>query len=267
MAKRVWTMEEKDTIKNMYTVEGATITEIRKLFKVRDTTISNILKELGVPINRASKNRFARHDYFQDIDSEDKAYFLGLMIADGNVTLDKERMRSPFVRLELIDLDVLKQLEEVANTKTTMSPVIREGRNLTYVWSLRSKKMAEDLAKYGVVPNKTKLVSGLYQGVEDHLVRHYVRGLVDGDGSIYWSSNMWHVSFTSGNRESAEQIQQMFMDLTGKRYRKKVTSYNGIYKITYDGLDAVNLLNILYNDSNFYINRKKETARLSSLLD
>ena len=48
-------------------------------------------------------------DFFENIDTEEKAYFLGLLTADGSVTLDSER--SPNISLELVDKDVLEMLD------------------------------------------------------------------------------------------------------------------------------------------------------------
>lgn len=259
---RIWEEEDLLEIERLYVEDGLKTVDIGKIYKTKRDTISELLKSRGVPINIASKNRMFNHDFFEIIDTEDKAYFLGLLTADGNVSLDsdKDRNRSPMIRLELIDKDVLEEFRNSTKMSAEIKTSIRKDRNVTYVWSIRSKKMAEDLYKLGIIPDKTKLMFSVNTKIREDLKRHYVRGLVDGDGSIYYSKNSYHVSFTTKHREFAESVQDIFMELTGKKNVKKITCCNDVHKITYSGKDAVKLCEALYLDSNFSINRKKELA-------
>lgn len=259
LVKRIWSDEDLAAINNLYVNEGKTLKEIGVIFGTKSDTISKKLKEMGVPINWSRVNRTFKHDFFETIDTEEKAYFLGLLTADGSVVLNSER--SPNICLELVDKDVLEMLKTVTGTKTPLYKGCREGRNPTYTWSVRSDKMASDLSKHGVVPNKTTQLEHLSTEVPDNLFRHYVRGLVDGDGSIYYSLDKWHVSFTGKNKVFVDSVQDSFKLLTGKQNRKKVTEYAGVHKITYSGIDAVTLCNKLYRGSTYSLGRKYKLAR------
>src|SRR5699024_7533211 len=112
---------------------GETIKNIRVKYKCRSTTITNILTEAGIKISYGKTNRLARHDFFETINTEEKAYFLGLIIADGSVVTTSGR--SPSIRLELIDQDILELLKVATNTE---SPIIYQKRakrkNPTFCW-------------------------------------------------------------------------------------------------------------------------------------
>ncbi|MBP3801402.1 MAG: hypothetical protein J6I85_05225 [Clostridia bacterium] len=57
--------------------------------------------------------------------------------------------------------------------------------------------MISDLKKYGIVENKTNLIS-FYNFEDKELTKAYIRGLFDGDGWCYFSENSREIGF-SGN--------------------------------------------------------------------
>lgn len=259
--KRIWTREEIEGIKYYYVEKGYTLDKIRKIYKTKSDKISEILKSEGVQINMAKVNRLLRHDYFETIDTEAKAYYLGLLVADGCVVKSKDT-RGDQISIELTDKEILEELQKEIRSGGKLYRNKREDRyNSTYTWSVRSDKMARDLEKYGVIPNKTYLTDELYYDLREDLKRHYIRGIVDGDGSIYWSRDTWNLNVTSKSENFLEELQDVFMELTGKENRKKITNYNGVHKLVYVSGDVSKLCYVLYKDSNFYLPRKKELAK------
>lgn len=90
---------------------GYRIEDIAKTMKSRTTMVTMVLKENGIKIKRSvSLNRFVDEHYFDEIDSDEKAYYLGLLFTDGSVTLDPKDLRAPMIRIELVetDVDILK---------------------------------------------------------------------------------------------------------------------------------------------------------------
>ena len=103
--KRQWTDEQKNYIITSYVEDGLTCTEIAKKFAAKPDTISKYLKEWGIQLKgNRTKNRRLKEDYFFEINTPQKAYFLGLLFADGAVVNDKHG-RSPTVFLELSEED------------------------------------------------------------------------------------------------------------------------------------------------------------------
>lgn len=262
--KKVWTEEEIQFIIQKYCKEGWTLEETAKTLHTKSDKVSKKLKELGYEIKRrgTTTNRRLEEDYFSIIDTEEKAYFLGLLFADGSVNINSGK-RNPSIRLELVESDkaVLEKLRNELKIDSKLRYDKRANRkNGTYMLSVRSKKIADDLAKFNIVPNKTYLVNNVIipQGFE----KEFLRGYIDGDGSIY-EDKLWHVSITGHSYDVITQVKTLMNDLINKSNDRKVTCYNNVYKYTLNGSDALKLLYILYNDAIIYIPRKREKAMLA----
>lgn len=143
------------------------------------------------------------HNYFSVIDTPNKAYWLGLLTADGCVQHHVERGNSWSISLSLMKEDryLVEQLAKDIETNLIVKeynngsgfqrqdgkPHIEE-RLLVY-----SAKMASDLGNYGVVPKKSLSLKRIAD-IPEELYRHYVRGFFDGNGSAtyYWNKSKAH---------------------------------------------------------------------------
>src|SRR5699024_9059045 len=96
-------------------------------------------------------------------------------------------------------------------TKTTRNRHINESP--TYTVTIRSEQMARDLYNHGVVKNKTYLTTRLRKTIPKELAKHYLRGLVDGDGSLYNSNERWFLAITNGHIDFLEDVQDWLQEL------------------------------------------------------
>jgi hypothetical protein len=120
--------------------------------------------------------------FFDMIDTEHKAYILGLLYADGcNLSYR--------VTLQLIDRELI---EKVCDAMGANRSSIRfraaafSTRSDSYTINLFSRHLCEQLTQKGCGPKKTmKLIFPGPDIVPTHLLRHFVRGHFDGDGSVY----------------------------------------------------------------------------------
>ena len=120
-----------------------------------------------------------KEHFFQEINCEENAYFLGLLIADGNVFKDNTgRQASISITLDLKDEYMLQKFKEVLQADTSIG---HDGRGCGQI-AVRSNIMAEDLAKYGVVPRKS--YHTYLPEISNQYMWHVLRGIFDGDGSI-----------------------------------------------------------------------------------
>ena len=118
--------------------------------------------------------------FFKNIDCEEKAYFLGLLISDGNVFVDTtfNRQASISIALDTKDEYLLRAFKQALNTNTSIG---HDGRGCSQI-VVRSDIMAKDLVKYGVVPRKS--FDTFLPNVSRDMMPHLLRGIMDGDGSI-----------------------------------------------------------------------------------
>ena len=118
---------------------------------------------------------------FETIDTEEKAYWLGFLYADGSVGSKEHK-----IELGLAEQD-LKQIEKFRdfigiNNKISYRPTTK-----SYRYSFRSEFCKEDLIKQGCMPKKSLILKFPTEDqVPQNLIRHFIRGYFDGDG---WFTN------------------------------------------------------------------------------
>ena len=194
------------------------------------------------------------HDFFEVIDTEEKAYWLGFLMADGNV-YDRGNNYTISLKLQTKDRDSVIAFREALETNATLEEFegTRKGAK-TYSTSLRvnSLKMAEDLARYGVVPRKSRK-ERISENIPEELKHHFIRGYFDGDG---------HISKGSLNIATShfmyEQTKEIFvkiglpLDSIKRRSHPKVEVIN-----VYRQKEIPKIAEYMYKDATIYMERKR----------
>ena len=152
MSSKIITEELKQDIINYYLSYPMTLSQVEKHFNLSHPTISKILKDIPKYSKTKINSPELKERFFETINSEEKAYFLGLLIADGNVFKDATgRQASISITLDLKDEYMLLKFKEVLNANTNIG---YDGRGCGQI-AVRSNLMAMDLEKYGVIPRKS----------------------------------------------------------------------------------------------------------------
>lgn len=250
-----------DEIYDLYVNKGLKVLEIAKLFHTRTTNISSILKKFGIlPIkNRGKIFRNTIEDYFENIDNEYKAYFLGFITADGSITKRKDREDSYTLRIEIKESDyyLLDIFRKEIGYEGKISKINRD--SVCYKISINSQKMTHDLMNYGVVPNKTYLMNRIYKNFSNsELFRHYLRGIFDGDGCItkLKNKNYYMANITEYSEDLIYDYSSTINNFLGLKNNKII--YTGsAFRYSWNGEKAILLHDFLYKNSNIYLERKK----------
>lgn len=258
--KRIWAKDEINAIIHKYTEEGLTTVQISKEFCTKADTISKLLKQNGVKMCKGKKNRLFNEDYFEIIDSPTKAYFLGLMFTDGNVSYDTEGIRAPFIRIGLAeyDSDILIKFKKELRIQTDFCISDRPNKKTPICnLGIRNKKMANDLSKYGIVSNKTEFTSSLpLNDIPSQYHTDFFRGIIDGDGSIYKSGGGWHLNVCGHKESLIKEIYELGCSISNQEANCKPTLYDNVYRITWNGDKAKKLLSTIYYDNCCSLSRK-----------
>ncbi|MCC3406066.1 MAG: endonuclease [Microcoleus sp. PH2017_10_PVI_O_A] len=167
--------EHKEQIISAFN-QGMECREIPNYLGVSERAVSRVLKEAD--INTKRRNRYTLNEsYFDVIDSQAKAYLLGLIAADGCVT------QTNYVAFESID----KQLTEMLSRELQYSGEIRIVQPQNYAPHYRinfsSEKLASSLHAYGIITGRT--FSGVTYFPNSKYLASYVLGYFDGDGCAY----------------------------------------------------------------------------------
>jgi len=204
------------------------------------------------------------HDFFEIIDNEEKAYWLGFLYADGSIRIyrAKDNRNDRYYSRSTLELGLasrdIKHLEKFRSAVAPENPILyqyNEDLNETRRIIINSHKLCADLVDKGCIPNKTlSLTFPDSLILPDELTRHFIRGFFDGDGSFCyvgeWDSP--RLSFC-GTRNMIDTIYDIF-DLN---YAK--TFYRKVWYITVSDRDIIaSIIKYMYNDSNIYLNRKKQ---------
>lgn len=237
---------------------GKRAVKLAKEFKVTTKVILRILRNYNVKLrNIYERGRLYKHNeyFFKDIDSEEKAYFLGLMISDGNND-------NKSLRINLTDREILDKFKECLEYT---GPIIKsiDKRKDTYkpIYSLnvRSKNLTDDLTKHGCI--KAKSYFTYFPEISENLKHHFIRGIFDGDGCIH-KDKLNNLRFAIiGNKELIESIQNIFINLglNKTKLQHKEEHNNKIVSVTYNGnLSCKKLYDYMYKDSTIYLERKKK---------
>lgn len=177
------TNETKKNVISCYLSKPMTIKTCAEETGLSSPTVIKILDEYNVERYRKSTiyNPYLDEHYFENIDCETKAYFLGLMITDGNVFKENSsshRQASISITQHVNEAWLLQKFlcEVRANTDLGY-----DGRGACQA-AIRSDIMAHDLEKYGVVPRKSYITC--LPTISDKYMAHLIRGVLDGDGNI-----------------------------------------------------------------------------------
>ena len=202
------------------------------------------------------KYNFNEH-YFDSIDCQEKAYWLGFFAADGY----NHRSRGCIeFRLHKQDIEILEKFKSCLNAHNPIGLYKETYCNL----SLHSKHLCEKLAEYGLDQAKTYTLQ--LPTLNKYLMRHFIRGYFDGDGCFSVikrndrknpNSKIYQFNIT-GMEEPLSIIQQHLVDNVGvvKNSLKRRKSTIAV-TIHYSGrVVCKKILDYLYNGATIYLQRK-----------
>lgn len=204
-------------------------------------------------------------DFFEKIDTEEKAYWLGFLYADGciNRLYRNEKIKAMDLELGLCREDE-EHLNKFLKSINSNIPIVQKKNQLKGKTYYSSKivvcctKMCRDLISNGCTPQKSLVLKFPDKSIiEDSLIRHFIRGYFDGDGCIYTNSNnKISINFTGTSDMllgiSDFLLQNNIMKTTVKLYDCGKAKEMFIY-----GIDNIkDILDYLYKDCTIYLERK-----------
>lgn len=237
-------------------VNGATLKEISLKINMSVPSISRYIKEKDGKIltdkcNRIDKNKLTLNEnYFETIDTEDKAYWLGFIMADGCI----RHYPSYALTIELSIIDILHLKKFRRDIESTHAIRKRKGKEMCSI-TVYSKKLIEDLMKLGCVPNKTEegFISDDILNLSTDLKAHFLRGYLDGDGYIDKKRN--RVIYTIKSLKITNQLNILLKEVSGILFKiKNNDTYYRLYRE--DKNNFINIINKLYCNSTIFLNRK-----------
>lgn len=258
----ILTEEQEQRIIYNYTVLRYGQKRSGAFIPVGDKVVKRVLIKHNIPIKSIQETNvnkfFINHDYFKT-QSEDMAYWIGILGSDGSVNREKNQV---YIELQRQDRELLEKLNlTIENQRPVRDYETARGykNSKIYFYSAEIKK---DLAKYKIVPNKTYSKEyGFPFLLERQYYIDYIRGLFDGDGSIkQGSSVIWQLD--SGSLEIILEIQKFLKNEYNIETQYTICPKKNvnIYRLYCYGKEKVfKIYNLFYNTkSNLFLQRKKQ---------
>lgn len=255
--KHFFTTCDKDKIElaeKMY-IQGKSIKTIALELRMSEKTISKYLNFKQIKIrgyHPQQKNLTHNTTFFETIDTEEKAYWLGFIFADGSVAVSPSCRLC--IELNQVDVNHLEKFKKSIESNHLLK--YRKNRNTVSV-SICGKKIVEDLMKYGCIPNKTNLGFIDEDKIPHDLISHFLRGYLDGDGFI--DSKRYRIVYTIKLLNIAESIQKLFSIFN---IESKIVKEKHYYRLNIETKENYyNALSFLYENANIFLDRKYETYK------
>jgi hypothetical protein len=225
--------------------------------------LTNNLKKRGLTrSNKINSRRYdVDHEFFNKIDNEHKAYWLGFIYADGYVSKRKETEKKVGIALSTKDINHLETFKK--HIKSTYPICIYEykiksfGHGMKYCRLLMSSdKLFDNLVAKGVFEKKTLILKFPDESiVPKELQNHFMRGYFDGDGSFKKRNDGFYAFSLCGTKEFLLKCQEILGKQTKLEKRHKDEKNN--YSFSIGGRrQAKKAGAYLYNNATVYLERK-----------
>ncbi len=248
---------EKDVILRKFSLESG-----------KTKSCGCIAREILIKRNKDGIVRIKNEDFFDTINTEAKAYFLGFLYADGCVTYSEKGSR---LRLHLKDdkdnlLLIERFLKEIGSPhkikyQTTKRNFNNNGYKEYYGIHIEitNDKLCNDLIKHGCTPRKS-LTLEFPTTVPENLIHHFIRGYFDGDGHVgFYLGKQKTCKFSiCGTKEFLLSIQDILIKILGFT-KTNLYKYKNVYTLDYGGPKNCNEFNrYLYFNSSIFLLRKRD---------
>lgn len=251
--------QEKELCQKYQDGVGSTI--LSQEYNIHPTSVNNILKVYNIPrrtLKEARNNYLKRtlnENFFHEIDSPEKAYWLGVMFSDGYINETHEYTNYMGISVQIGDKAWLERFRDDLNysgdvnvyKQTVGYAVGSEYARLL----IGNNQLVEDLKSYGITSNKS------YEDLhmpDINFKDDFIRGLFDGDGSL---------------KKVATDIRlcgcKSLMIEVGNYlgYDYKLYPDKSIWDLTFNRFDSKQLERRLYENATVYLQRKYDIAKRS----
>lgn len=222
--------------------------------------IKRILEQNGVTLrtnDEAIHKYHCNYHYFDQIDTPNKAYILGFLYADGcNYMNDKTATYHWQIELQRQDADILRDMMRELEYDGKLREVTHHYTDRQDVDSVMfyvcNHHMCDALCRVGVHPHKTYTTTWP-EWMPEKLVPHFIRGLLDGDGSI----SLYNAATIDGTPGLIAPMRQVIEETLGiKTTMRRCGNPGGTVEFGVYGNNTLCFLDWIYKDADLKLKRK-----------
>lgn len=268
----VFSQEEIAYIVEKYTNNRkVSLSSLGREFGVHGSTIKKILIENGVEKIKNQRDLYripCDDNFFETIDTEEKAYVFGFFSADGNIS------KNQYFHFKISEKDdeILQKIKIAMNyegdvlhfeskKQTSFMPLGYKMSSLT----ICSPKIVSDLKKMGITNDKTHDLVFPKAFLPNRLIHHYIRGYFDGDGSVFLTKNKNNYGKIYPSIGASIVGTKSFLDdmcyyipIRTQDGKLPIYKHKGVFAFQINCFSrSISLYNYLYKDATIYLDRKK----------
>ena len=267
----------------MHHEKEMSIQEIAEHYCLTYQAVRQFMKKNNIEVNKAKSRKpmpreyQCNEEYFDVIDAEEKAYWLGYIVADGGlVQVKKDRPNQLRLAFNIMASDII-QLEKLCESLKCNTPIkvimTKENSLTTYsgkeitiqpkeqaILQINSSRLCKGLMEQGVSLRKS--LQEKPPTIKRELIRHFLRGYFDGDGcfSIKNPTNR-NNSYIGVYIASGEELATWIVKVVYEEIGVKISIHKQgkLYKAVIQNREGTEaFMNWIYRDAIVYLNRKYE---------
>ena len=276
-----------------YYLKTKSINVTQKHFKVRKERLIQSWKQEGLiyPVKRTytighsikrkpKYNISLKTNYFTEVYTSTKAYYLGLIAADGNVLVRKDPKRGNRYDFRLglkeSDQDILNQFSlDIGHSlglKTIPSKIITVNGPKEYVservkvLSIHNKEFVESIVSFGIIPNKSQLGIDTSK-IPRQYIKDFIRGYFDGDGCIGVYFNKEKINAICYICSNTEEILQFIKSFLPAEIHCYISKNKKMYYLRIRRNSILNFYNFIKNESLCLTRKKLKFEKLRTYVE
>lgn len=238
-------------------------TQVSKELEIPRSTVSYLIKKHKLTVVKTNNRLTINHNFFDVIDSPEKAYIVGYFFADG--CLENKKVKRIRFNSAMGDFEIIEFIKNQLSPHTKMTISEDKRKNLTIKnrvvktkqkmvsFGVVSENMVKTLMEeYNVSDNKTYSQNEFnFHKIPSEFYRDLIRGYFDGDGSIHG-----RIDFVSMNHMFLKQIRTIMKDEFGIEFNFKIIEdRNNIGYLVSNQIEL--FYNKMYYDNCICLDRKK----------
>lgn len=203
-------------------------------------------KILNLGENNPNKKYNFDQNFFKQIDTEFKAWFLGWIASDGSISNDGKIT----IAIDKMDLDVLKKIQKEFCSEI---PIKHKKNTSLIYYTFCSKTIVQDLMNLLKLDRCKKANILSFPDIPENLNLHFLRGYFEGDGTIHKPTQTHRTPYCN----IVSNSDKMLMDIKEKCECNSKINLNN-HSISWSGVNGLDFLGKIYENCKFYMTRKHQ---------
>jgi len=259
MNQRKLTDEQVFEAYKIYQEQHLSVAKLGKIYKCCSAVFLNEFKKFRLvrrDLSHSHQTFKINENYFDDINTEEKAYWLGFLFADGCCYENEVH-----INLAETDKHIVSNLSKViyGEDRSKFKKKQKESRQNQQSLVIYNKHMFDTLVSIGMVPRKS-LVLKFPSILKEEFYQHFIRGYFDGDGCAYinYKRELAYCSIVS-TKEFCISLQEILskQGILAAIYKRNNYDQQNTYVLYVNHrLRSEKFLSWLYRDCLIKLNRK-----------